>query len=94
MIAYRNDYPVLPCAPFDSKNPPAANLLWLFYVSKVRLSRYPHSAVREVGGSIKIYHELRLYVLSCMRKGHLDGQRHVPYLVGQFMRTIEKNVTG
>lgn len=35
MIASRNGYPVLPCAPFDAKNPPAANLLWLFYVSKV-----------------------------------------------------------
>ena len=35
MIASRNGYPVLPCAPFDAKNPPAANLLWLFYISKV-----------------------------------------------------------
>ncbi|CAM9553983.1 unnamed protein product [Ectocarpus sp. 8 AP-2014] len=35
MIAYRNGYPVVPCAPFDAENPPAANLLWLFYVSKV-----------------------------------------------------------
>lgn len=38
MIASRNGYPVLPCAPFDAKNPPAANLLWLFYVSKVHMS--------------------------------------------------------
>lgn len=38
MIASRNGYPVLPCAPFNAKNPPAANLLWLFYVSKVCLS--------------------------------------------------------
>lgn len=38
MIASRNGYPVLPCAPFDAKNPPAANLLWLFYVSKVCMS--------------------------------------------------------
>lgn len=34
MIAYRNNYPVL-CAPFDTKSPPAADLLWLFYISKV-----------------------------------------------------------
>lgn len=36
MLANRNGYPILPCAPYDAKNPPLANLLWLFYVSKVR----------------------------------------------------------
>lgn len=40
MIAYRNGYPVVPCAPFNSYNPPAANLLWLFYMSKVRVVLY------------------------------------------------------
>lgn len=39
MIAYRNGYPMPPvCSPFDAENPAAANLLWLFYVSKVRSS--------------------------------------------------------
>jgi len=35
MIAYRNDYTVFPCEPFDSVNPPVGKLLWLFYISKV-----------------------------------------------------------
>lgn len=35
MIAYRQGYPLLPCAPFDTEKPPVGNLLWLFYVSKV-----------------------------------------------------------
>lgn len=35
MIANRSGYPTLPCAAFDAKNPAVANVLWLFYVSKV-----------------------------------------------------------
>jgi len=35
MLAYRNSYTVLPCNSFDTENPPVANLLWLFYVSKI-----------------------------------------------------------
>lgn len=34
-LAYRNGYTVLPCNDFNTQNPPLANLLWLFYVSKV-----------------------------------------------------------
>mmetsp|Transcript_20542 Transcript_20542/g.29697 ORF Transcript_20542/g.29697 Transcript_20542/m.29697 type:complete len:275 (+) Transcript_20542:79-903(+) len=34
-IAYRNDYTLMPCEPFSTTNPPMANLLWLFYISKV-----------------------------------------------------------
>lgn len=36
MIANRSGYPALPCAAFDAKNPAVANVLWLFYISKVR----------------------------------------------------------
>lgn len=35
LLAYRNGYTVLPCVNFDPVNPPLANLLWLFYASKV-----------------------------------------------------------
>jgi hypothetical protein len=35
MLAYRNSYTFLPCNAFDTKNPPVANLLWLFYASKI-----------------------------------------------------------
>jgi len=35
LLAYRNGYTVLPCNNYDTKNPPLANLLWLFYISKV-----------------------------------------------------------
>jgi elongation of very long chain fatty acids protein 4 len=34
-VAYRNGYTVLPCEPYDQQNPKMANLLWLFYASKV-----------------------------------------------------------
>lgn len=36
LLAYRNGYSALPCVGYDRQNPPLANLLWLFYVSKVR----------------------------------------------------------
>jgi elongation of very long chain fatty acids protein 4 len=35
LLAYRNGYSIVPCNPVDTKNPPIANLLWLFYVSKI-----------------------------------------------------------
>eukprot|EP00804_Cyclotella_cryptica_P029024 CCRYP_005210-RA/>CCRYP_005210-RA protein AED:0.23 eAED:0.23 QI:183/1/1/1/1/1/2/1365/170 len=34
-LAYRYGYTVTPCQPFNHENPPVANLLWLFYISKV-----------------------------------------------------------
>jgi len=35
LLAYRNGYTCIPCNVFDTKNSPVANLLWLFYASKV-----------------------------------------------------------
>merc|ERR1719491_1647128 len=35
MLGYRNGYGILPCNKFDTENPPVANLLWLFYASKI-----------------------------------------------------------
>lgn len=34
MVAYRADYGIV-CNSYDAENPPVANLLWLFYVSKI-----------------------------------------------------------
>jgi hypothetical protein len=35
MLAYRNSYSWVPCIAYNQVNPPVANLLWLFYISKV-----------------------------------------------------------
>jgi hypothetical protein len=35
LLAVRNDYNALPCNVYDRDHPPLANLLWLFYVSKI-----------------------------------------------------------
>merc|ERR1712176_1325917 len=35
LLAYRSGYSVCPCVGYDQKNPAVANLLWLFYASKV-----------------------------------------------------------
>jgi elongation of very long chain fatty acids protein 4 len=35
LLAWRNGYTFLPCNNFDTVNPPVANLLWMFYASKV-----------------------------------------------------------
>jgi hypothetical protein len=35
LLAYRSGYSLMPCNPYSQDNPPIANLLWLFYVSKV-----------------------------------------------------------
>uniref|UniRef100_A0A0G4I034 Elongation of fatty acids protein n=1 Tax=Chromera velia CCMP2878 TaxID=1169474 RepID=A0A0G4I034_9ALVE len=35
LLAYRNDYGLVPCVKFNPQNPPVANLLWMFYISKI-----------------------------------------------------------
>jgi GNS1/SUR4 family len=35
LLAYRNGYTCLPCVGYNQNAPPVANLLWLFYISKV-----------------------------------------------------------
>ncbi len=35
ILAYRSGYTITPCLPYNKENPPLANLLWLFYVSKI-----------------------------------------------------------
>ena len=34
-LAYRNGYSLTPCVPYNKDDPAIANLLWLFYISKV-----------------------------------------------------------
>lgn len=33
--AYKNGYTILPCEPFDNKNPPLGFILYVFYLSKI-----------------------------------------------------------
>jgi len=35
LLAYRSGYTLLPCNNYSASNPPLANLLWMFYASKV-----------------------------------------------------------
>ena len=35
LLAYRNNYSVMPCQEYNQTNPPVANLLWMFYISKI-----------------------------------------------------------
>ena len=35
LIAYRQGYGFMPCVAYNQTNPPVANVLWLFYVSKI-----------------------------------------------------------
>jgi len=35
LLAYRNGYTLTPCVGYNQNNPALANLLWLFYVSKI-----------------------------------------------------------
>mmetsp|Transcript_118672 Transcript_118672/g.343229 ORF Transcript_118672/g.343229 Transcript_118672/m.343229 type:complete len:273 (-) Transcript_118672:29-847(-) len=35
LLAYRNGYTLMPCVGYNRDDPPLANLLWLFYISKI-----------------------------------------------------------
>ncbi|CAM9165048.1 unnamed protein product [Ectocarpus sp. 12 AP-2014] len=93
MIAYRNGYPVLPCAPFDAENPPAANLLWLFYVSKVldfmdTIFIVMKKSWRQLS-FLHVYHHCTIFLFYWLNvNAGYDGDVYLTIVLNGFIHTV------
>ncbi|CAM9932507.1 unnamed protein product, partial [Ascophyllum nodosum] len=92
MIAYRNEYPLL-CAPFDAKNPPAGNLLWLFYISKIldfmdTLFIILKKSWRQLS-FLHVYHHCTIFFFYWLNvNAGYDGDVYLTILLNGFIHTV------
>jgi len=93
MLAYRNNYTALPCNAYDTANPPVANLLWLFYISKVW--DFWDTIFIVVGKKWKqlsflhVYHHTTIFLfywLNC--HVNYDGDIYLTILLNGFIHTV------
>eukprot|EP00903_Cladosiphon_okamuranus_P006215 g6109.t1 len=93
MIASRNGYPVLPCAPFDAKNPPSANLLWLFYISKVldfmdTIFIVMKKSWRQLS-FLHVYHHTTIFLFYWLNvNAGYDGDVYLTIVLNGFIHTV------
>ena len=93
MLAYRNSYTILPCNEYNTVNPPVANLLWLFYISKVW--DFWDTVFIIVGKKWKqlsflhVYHHTTIFLfywLNC--HVNYDGDIYLTILLNGFIHTV------
>lgn len=92
MIAYRNEYPLF-CSPFDTKNPPAADLLWLFYISKIldfmdTIFIILKKSWRQLS-FLHIYHHCTIFLFYWLNvNAGYDGDVYVTVVLNGFIHTV------
>jgi len=90
--AYRNNYSVV-CNSFDYKNPPLANLLWLFYVSKV--FDFADTVFIVLGKKWKqlsvlhVYHHTTIFLIYWLNlRVGFDGDIYLTIILNGYIHTI------
>jgi len=93
MVAYRSGYTCLPCVAFDTENPPAANLLWLFYVSKVW--DFWDTIFIVIGKKwrqlsfLHVYHHTTIFLFYWLNSNvFYDGDIYLTILLNGFIHTV------
>ena len=93
LLAYRNGYSLMPCVAFDTKNPPLANLLWIFYVSKVW--DFWDTIFSGIGKKWKqlsflhVYHHTTIFLFYWLNSNVLyDGDIYLTILLNGFIHTV------
>lgn len=93
MLAYRNGYTVMPCIDFDVKNPPLANLLWLFYISKVwdfwdTIFIVLGKKWRQLS-FLHVYHHTTIFLFYWLNANVMyDGDIYLTILLNGFIHTV------
>lgn len=93
LLAYRNDYTILPCEPYDTKNPPLANLLWLFYISKVwdfwdTIFIVLGKKWRQLS-FLHVYHHITIFLFYWLNSHvNYDGDVYVTVALNGFIHTV------
>ena len=94
LLAYRNNYTLLkPCNNFDSVNPPIANLLWLFYVSKIwdfwdTIFIVLGKKWRQLS-FLHVYHHTTIFLFYWLNSQiNYDGDIYLTVLLNGFIHTV------
>lgn len=92
-IAYRNGYTAIPCNDFNVKDPPVANLLWLFYISKVwdfwdTIFIVLGKKWRQLS-FLHVYHHFTIFLFYWLNANVLyDGDIYLTILLNGFIHTV------
>lgn len=94
MIAHRSGYTFLtPCNTFDVKDPPVANLLWLFYISKVwdfwdTIFIVLGKKWRQLS-FLHVYHHTTIFLFYWLNANvNYDGDIYLTILLNGFIHTV------
>jgi len=92
-LAYRNDYSVLPCVGYSQENPAVAQLLWLFYISKVW--DFWDTFFIVIGKKwrqlsfLHVYHHTTIFLFYWLNANvNYDGDIYVTILLNGFIHTV------
>jgi len=92
-LAYRSGYSVVPCNPVSKVNPPVANLLWLFYISKVW--DFWDTFFIVIGKKwrqlsfLHVYHHFTIFLFYWLNANVMyDGDIYLTILLNGFIHTV------
>ena len=93
LLAYRNNYGLVPCVPYNQEDPPIANLLWLFYVSKVW--DFWDTIFIVVGKKwrqlsfLHVYHHITIFLFYWLNTNVMyDGDVYLTVFLNGFIHTV------
>lgn len=94
LLAYRNGYTILtPCNDYDTENPPVANVLWLFYISKVwdfwdTIFIVLGKKWRQLS-FLHVYHHTTIFLFYWLNSHvNYDGDIYLTILLNGFIHTV------
>ncbi len=92
-LAYRSGYSWVPCNAFDKVDPPLANLLWLFYISKVwdfwdTIFIVLGKKWRQLS-FLHVYHHFTIFLFYWLNANVMyDGDVYLTILLNGFIHTV------
>jgi hypothetical protein len=93
MLAYRNNYTAMPCNDYSQNNPPIANLLWLFYLTKVwdfwdTIFIVLGKKWRQLS-FLHVYHHLTIFLFYWLNsRVNYDGDIYLTIVLNGFIHTV------
>lgn len=92
-LAYRSGYSLTPCVGYDQENPAIANLLWLFYISKIW--DFWDTIFIVLGKKwnqlsfLHVYHHTTIFLFYWLNSNvFYDGDIYVTILLNGFIHTV------
>jgi elongation of very long chain fatty acids protein 4 len=92
-VAYRNNYTLMPCEPYNQMDPAMGNLLWLFYISKVwdfwdTIFIVLGKKWRQLS-FLHVYHHLTIFLFYWLNSHvNYDGDIYLTIVLNGFIHTM------